>query len=39
MSVGKSAQMAPWGAALGTQGVLDVVAFVRTLAEPPYACP
>jgi mono/diheme cytochrome c family protein len=38
-SVGKSALMAPWGAALGTQGVLDVAAFVRTLADPPYACP
>jgi mono/diheme cytochrome c family protein len=38
-AVGKSPQMAPWGAALGTQGVLDVVAFVRTLADPPYACP
>jgi mono/diheme cytochrome c family protein len=38
-AVGKSAGMAPWGAALGTQGVLDVVAFVRTLANPPYACP
>jgi mono/diheme cytochrome c family protein len=38
-AVGKSAGMAPWGAALGSQGVLDVVAYVRTLADPPYACP
>lgn len=38
-SVGKSPMMAPWGAALGPQGVQDVVAFVRTLANPPYACP
>ncbi|HEY8122276.1 MAG TPA: cytochrome c [Myxococcota bacterium] len=38
-AVGKSPMMAPWGAALGTQGVLDVAAFVRTLADPPYACP
>ncbi len=38
-AVGKSPMMAPWGAALGTQGVLDVVAFVRTLADPAYACP
>jgi hypothetical protein len=38
-SVGKSPMMAPWGAVLGTQGVLDVAAFVRTLANPPYACP
>ena len=38
-AVGKSPMMAPWGAALGDQGVQDVVAFVRTLAAPPYACP
>jgi mono/diheme cytochrome c family protein len=38
-AVGKSAGMAPWGAALGDQGVLDVVAFVRTLADPAYECP
>jgi mono/diheme cytochrome c family protein len=39
VAVGKSPMMAPWGAALGPQGVLDVAAFVRTLADPPYACP
>jgi len=38
-AVGKSPQMAPWGPVLGEQGVRDVVAFVRTLASPPYACP
>ncbi len=38
-SVGKSPQMAPWGAALTPAQVLDVVAFVRSLATPPYACP
>jgi len=38
-AVGKSPQMAPWGSVLGEQGVRDVVAFVRTLADPPYACP
>ncbi len=38
-AVGKSPMMAPWGAPLGPQGVLDVAAFVRTLADPPYACP
>jgi len=38
-SVGKSPLMAPWGAVLGPQGVQDVIAFVRTLADPPYACP
>jgi mono/diheme cytochrome c family protein len=38
-SVGKSPLMAPWGSVLGPQGVQDVIAFVRTLADPPYACP
>jgi mono/diheme cytochrome c family protein len=38
-AVGKSPMMAPWGAVLGPQGVQDVVAYVRTLANPPYACP
>jgi high-affinity iron transporter len=38
-SVGKSPLMAPWGSVLGPQGVQDVVAYVRTLAKPPYACP
>jgi mono/diheme cytochrome c family protein len=38
-SVGKSALMAPWGSVLGPQGVQDVIAYVRTLANPPYACP
>ncbi len=38
-AAGKSPLMAPWGAALGgEQGVWDVVAFVRTLADPPFAC-
>ncbi len=38
-AVGKSPLMAPWGQALGEQGVHDVTAFVRSLATPPYACP
>lgn len=39
MAVGKSVLMAAWGGALGgEQGVWDVVAFVRTLADPPYTC-
>lgn len=38
-AVGKSPLMAPWGGALGDQGVNDVVAFVRTLADTPYTCP
>lgn len=38
-AVGKSPMMAPWGGALRPNDVLDVVAFVRSLAEPAYACP
>ena len=38
-AVGKSPMMAPWGSVLGEQGVQDAVAFVRTLADPPYQCP
>jgi mono/diheme cytochrome c family protein len=39
LAVGKSIGMAPWGPVLGKQGVLDVAAFVRTLATPAYVCP
>ncbi len=35
-SVGKSAMMAPWGGTLSDAQIRDVVAFVRTLAKPPY---
>jgi mono/diheme cytochrome c family protein len=35
-SVGKSPLMAPWGGALTDAQIRDVVAFVRTLAKPPY---
>jgi mono/diheme cytochrome c family protein len=35
-SVGKSALMAPWGAALSDQQIENVIAFIRTLADPPY---
>jgi mono/diheme cytochrome c family protein len=35
-SVGKSPLMAPWGAALSDQQIENVIAFVRTLANPPY---
>lgn len=38
-SVGKSPLMAAWGGALSDQEIWDVVAFVRTLAVPPYHCP
>jgi mono/diheme cytochrome c family protein len=35
-SVGKSPLMAPWGGALNEGQILDVVAYIRTLADPPY---
>ncbi|MBW2242947.1 MAG: cytochrome c [Deltaproteobacteria bacterium] len=35
-AVGKSPTMAPWGAVLGEAKVWDLVAFMRTLAEPAY---
>lgn len=35
-AVGKSALMAPWGGTLSDQQIWDVVAFVRSLAEPAY---
>jgi mono/diheme cytochrome c family protein len=35
-SVGKSPLMAPWGGTLTDAQIHDVVAFVRTLAVPPY---
>jgi mono/diheme cytochrome c family protein len=35
-SVGKSPLMAPWGGTLTDDQIRDVVAFVRTLAKPPY---
>jgi mono/diheme cytochrome c family protein len=35
-SVGKSPLMAPWGATLSDAQVKDVIAFVRSLAVPPY---
>jgi mono/diheme cytochrome c family protein len=38
-AVGKSPLMAPWGGALSDAQIRDVVAFVRSLAEPPYSGP
>ncbi len=38
-AVGKSPLMAPWGGVLSEQQLKDVVAFVRSLAVPAYACP
>jgi mono/diheme cytochrome c family protein len=35
-AVGKSALMAPWGGTLSDAQIWDVVAFVRSLAKPPY---
>jgi cytochrome c oxidase cbb3-type subunit 3 len=35
-SVGKSPLMAAWGGALSDDQIHDVVAFVRSLAKPPY---
>jgi mono/diheme cytochrome c family protein len=28
--------MAPWGSALSDQQIENVIAFIRTLADPPY---
>lgn len=35
-AVGKSAMMAPWGGTLSDAQIVDVIAFIRTLAVPPY---
>ena len=35
-SVGKSPLMAPWGGVLTDEEIRDTVAFVRSLAKPPY---
>ncbi len=35
-AVGKSALMAPWGGMLSDAQIWDLVAFMRTLADPPY---
>jgi mono/diheme cytochrome c family protein len=35
-AVGKSPLMAPWGGTLSDAQIWDVVAYVRTLANPPY---
>ena len=38
-AVGLSPSMAPWAGVLDEQELWDVVAYVRSLAKPPYACP
>ena len=35
-AVGKSPMMAPWGGTLSDAQIADVIAFMRTLANPPY---
>lgn len=35
-AVGKSDQMSGWGNILADQDITDVIAYVRTLAKPPY---
>ncbi len=35
-AVGKSSFMPPWGSALDENQIRDLVAFIRTLAVPPY---
>ena len=37
--VGKSALMAPWAGTLSDQDIANVIAFIRTLADPPYSPP
>jgi mono/diheme cytochrome c family protein len=38
-AVGKSPRMAPWGGALSDDEIRDVIAFLRSLAQPPYTGP
>jgi mono/diheme cytochrome c family protein len=38
-AVGKSPQMAGWAGPLDDAQIRDVIAFIRTLADPPYTPP
>ena len=38
-AVGKAPTMPPWGGSLSDAQIRDVIAFVRTLAKPPYQPP
>ena len=38
-AVGKSPLMTPWGSLLDEKQIRDVVAFTRSLADPPYTGP
>lgn len=37
VAVGKAPTMAPWGATMSDDQIMDVIAFIRSLAEPPYS--
>lgn len=38
-AVGKSPLMAPWGGTLSDEQIWDIVAYLRTVADPPYRKP
>ena len=38
-SVGKSTFMPAWGSALNEKQIKDIVAYLRTIADPPYKAP
>ena len=38
-ALGKSPMMAAWGSSLTDAQIRDVIAFIRTLADPPYSPP
>ncbi|MEM7409256.1 MAG: cytochrome c [Myxococcota bacterium] len=38
-AAGKSAQMAAWGGSLSDAQIIDVIAFMRSVADPPYQAP
>lgn len=38
-AMGKSALMPPWGRTLSQEDIRDVIAFARTIAQPPYNPP
>ena len=35
-AVGKSPMMAPWGGSLSDAQIRNIIAFIRSLADPPY---
>ena len=38
-AVGKSAFMPPWGSSLNEKQIGDVIAYIRSIASPPYKAP